>query len=232
MDNLTRLQYLQAMGVDVWVPKATGIEGEPHSVDKIEFNSTEQAEKQIDSAGDQWTDLQNEVAECKKCDLCNSRAHTVFGVGSHNADWLLIGEAPKESEAIEGNPFVGQADLLLTEMIRAIGLQRDEVFITNIIKCSPPNNRDPSVEETKACYAYLQRQILLIKPKIILALGRVAAQSLLNTNEPLSKLRSVPHQLAGIPLIAVYHPNYLLRSLLEKRKAWQDLQLAIEQIKK
>ncbi len=237
MDNLTRLQYLDAMGIDVWVPKASQIDSavdsvdSVDSVDEIELDAVE-TEHQIVPTADQWSALQNEVADCQQCDLCNTRTQTVFGSGNNNADWLLISEAPKESEALEGKSFTGQADLLLTEMIRALGLHKDEVFITNIIKCNPPNNRDPNGEETKACYAYLQRQIKLIKPKIILAIGRVATQSLLNTKEPMSKLRGVPHQVAGIPLIAVYHPNYLLRSLLEKRKAWQDLQLAIEQIGK
>jgi DNA polymerase len=231
MDNLTRLQYLDAMEIDVWVPKATVIESAADYADEIEIKSIV-TDDQTDSFTDQWSTLESEVAQCKKCDLCNTRTQTVFGVGNHSADWLLISEAPKEHDAVVGKPFVGQADLLLTEMIRAIGLQKDEVFISNIIKCSPPDNRDPHVEETKACYAYLQRQITLTKPKIILTLGRVATQSLLNTNEPMTKLRGVPHQFDGIPLIAVYHPNYLLRSLLEKRKAWQDLQLAIEQIRK
>jgi DNA polymerase len=139
---------------------------------------------------------------------------------------MFIGEAPGQNEDIEGKPFVGQAGKLLTEMIKAIGLSRNSVYITNIIKCRAPNDRDPKTEEINTCNQYIQQQIKLVKPKIILTVGRVAAQALLKTNKPLSKLRGVSHQLADIPLAVVYHPSYLLRSLLEKRKAWQDLQLA------
>jgi DNA polymerase len=141
---------------------------------------------------------------------------------------MFIGEAPGQNEDLEGKPFVGQAGTLLTEMIRAIGLQRDEVYIANILKCSPPDNRDPRVEEINTCKNYLQQQIEWVQPKIILAVGRIAAQTILETKEPLSKLRGIVHQLENIPLVVVYHPAYLLRSLPEKRKAWQDLQLAMK----
>ncbi len=226
MDNSTRLQYLEAMGIDVWVSR------EPTRVENLQYiNETsvhgiEQAEKP--SEVDDWAVLQKQVVECQRCELCNTRTQTVFGTGNKNADWMLIGEAPGQNEDLEGKPFVGQAGTLLTEMIRAIGLHRDSVYIANILKCRPPNDRDPKVDEVKACHDYLQEQIALIKPKIILAVGRVAAQTLLETSEPLSKLRGRTHQLMGIPLVIVYHPAYLLRSLLEKRKAWQDLQLAIK----
>jgi DNA polymerase len=226
MDNSTRLQYLESMGIDVWVSRKSTVVEEVQFVDETSVQVIEQEEKQ--AVVDDWAKLQKEVAECQRCTLCNTRTQTVFGAGNKNADWMFIGEAPGQSEDLEGKPFVGQAGLLLTEMIRAIGLERDSVYIASILKCRPPNNRDPKVEEVKACHDYLQQQIALIKPKIILAVGRIAAQTLLETSEPLSKLRGRPHQLMGIPLVVVYHPAYLLRSLLEKRKAWQDLQMAIK----
>ena len=226
MDNSTRLQYLEAMGIDVWVSRESTQVEVPQFIDEASYSVIEQAEKQPEV--DDWAVLQKQVAECQRCDLCHTRTQTVFGAGNKNADWMLIGEAPGQNEDLEGKPFVGQAGLLLTEMIRAIGLERDSVYIANILKCRLPDNRDPKVEEVKACHDYLQQQITLIKPKIILAVGRIAAQTLLETSDPLSKLRGRPHLLMGIPLVVVYHPAYLLRSLLEKRKAWQDLQMAIK----
>ncbi|MCK5477521.1 MAG: uracil-DNA glycosylase [Methylococcales bacterium] len=228
MDNSTRLQYLEAMGIDVWISRKASQVEEIQVVGGTEIHVTEQAESQFEAVTDKWAALQKEVSECQKCTLCNTRTQTVFGTGNVNADWMFIGEAPGQNEDLEGKPFVGQAGKLLTEMIRAIGLEREAVYIANILKCRPPNNRDPKVEEVKTCNDYLQRQITLIKPKIILAVGRISAQTLLETNEPLSRLRGVSHQLNNIPLVVVYHPAYLLRSLLEKRKAWQDLQLAMK----
>ena len=224
MDNSTRLQYLEAMGIDVWVSRKKGSEN------SLETNLQENETiiNQVDSVEANLSLLEKEVSECEKCTLCNTRTQTVFGSGSFNADWMFIGEAPGQNEDLEGKPFVGQAGKLLTEMIRAIGLQRENVYIANILKCRPPSNRDPKSDEIKSCQAYLQRQIELVKPKIILAVGRISAQTLLDSNKSLSKLRGKTHQLNGIPLIIVFHPAYLLRSLLEKRKAWQDLQLAIK----
>ena len=154
----------------------------------------------------------------------------MFGTGNKQADWMVIGEAPGQHEDEQGKPFVGKAGQLFTEMLRAVGLERDDVFITNILKCRPPNNRDPKPDEAESCSTYLLRQRELIKPKIILAVGRISAQTLLNTDAPIGKLRGKVHELDGIPLVVVYHPAYLLRSLLEKRKAWQDLQLAMKTI--
>lgn len=174
-----------------------------------------------------WKDLQHEVSICRACSLCETRTQTVFGVGNKQATWMLIGEAPGQNEDLQGEPFVGKAGQLLTEMLRAIGLKREEVYIANMLKCRPPNNRDPESEEVAACNHFLQRQIELLQPKIILAVGRIAAQNLLNTQQPLAKLRGIRHQLDGIPLIVIHHPAYLLRSLLEKTKAWGDLQFAL-----
>ncbi|KAF3976921.1 MAG: uracil-DNA glycosylase [Methylococcales symbiont of Iophon sp. n. MRB-2018] len=211
MDNATRLQYLQTMGIDVWVPK-----------------NSKQADVVLSINENEWAVLEKQVIDCIKCELCNTRTQTVFGTGNINAEWMFIGEAPGQQEDLAGQPFVGQVGKLLTEMIQAIGLTRESVYITNILKCRPPNNRDPKVEEINSCNQYIQRQIEWVKPKIIVAVGRVATQALLKTNEPLSKLRGIAHQINDIPLVVVYHPAYLLRSLLEKRKAWQDLLLANE----
>lgn len=225
MENSTQLEYLAAMGIDVWVSREErrpiDCADEQHN-EEITLNSVFLAD---------WNTLQKEVLNCQHCVLCETRTQTVFGAGNINADWMLIGEAPGENEDLKGQPFVGQAGMLLTEMIRAIGLNRDDVYITNTIKCRPPENRNPMAEEIKACGHYLQRQIKLVKPAIILAVGRVAAQSLLETNESLAKLRGRQHLFNGIPLVVIYHPAYLLRALSEKRKAWQDLQLAIKQSK-
>lgn len=175
-----------------------------------------------------WAVLRAQVSACVQCELHKQRTQTVFGVGHQHAQWLVIGEAPGADEDQQGEPFVGKAGQLLNAMLFAIGFQREDVYITNVVKCRPPQNRDPRPEESAACAGYLRRQIALINPKIILALGRIAAQNLLNTDTPIGKLRQIVHRYADttIPLVATYHPAYLLRSPLEKRKAWQDLLFA------
>ncbi len=229
MDNSIRLQYLEAMGIDVWVSRKQKPVEESQLIDKTDFSIEEQvANSQLDSIEDSWDLLQKQVAECKKCILSETRGQTVFGKGNVNADWMLIGEAPNKQGEMEGNPFSGQSRYLLTEMIRAMGLQREDVYITNIVKCRPPEDKDPNTNELTSCHGYLLRQIALVNPKIILAVGRIAAHSLLATKQPLAELRGVAHQVNDIPVVVVYHPAYLLRSLLEKRKAWQDLQFAIK----
>ncbi|VAW72826.1 Uracil-DNA glycosylase, family 4 [hydrothermal vent metagenome] len=183
-------------------------------------------------AGLDWDALQPCVSHCTACDLHASRTQTVFGVGNRNADWLVIGEAPGADEDKQGEPFVGRAGQLLNAMLLACGLKREQVYIANILKCRPPNNRDPKAEEVLCCEAFLLRQIELIQPKLILAVGRIAAQNLLQSDTPIGKLRGSVHHFrdSGIPLIATYHPAYLLRSPGEKRKAWQDLQLAMRTV--
>jgi len=228
LDNILRLQYLEAMGISVWVPRASGFREQLQSSEALIDNAVPEASA---SATDNWDELQAEVASCTKCSLCATRTQTVFGSGNKHADWMLVGEAPGQHEDEQGQPFVGKAGFLLTEMLRAIGLAREEVFITNILKCRPPNNRDPLAGEVESCNDYLQRQQKLIQPKIILAVGRIAAQTLLKTDEPLARLRGKVHTFNNTPVVVVYHPAYLLRSLPEKRKAWLDLQLAMHTVK-
>jgi len=232
VDNATRLHYLDAMGIDVWVPRASASLADA-AAELVDVDGPTIETKPIASATiESWDLLQAEVAACRKCALCETRTQTVFGSGNKQADWMLIGEAPGQSEDQQGQPFVGSAGQLLTEMLRAIGLAREDVFIANILKCRPPGNRDPNADEIAACHDYLMRQRALIKPKIILALGRIAAQTLLKTDAPLAKLRGKVHTLEGTPVVVVYHPAYLLRSLIDKRKAWLDLQLAMNTYKK
>jgi DNA polymerase len=233
MDKTTRLHYLQTMGVETWQLKS-----QPSSKNLAEKNlsiigndpkkilaPTFDTQAKID---DNWVLLAQEVGSCQKCDLYKTRKQTVFGAGNFNADWLFIGEAPGENEDLQGLPFVGNAGLLLTEMIRALGLKRDDVFIANILKCRPPNNRDPKVNEITACHDYLKRQQALINPKIIIAVGRVAAQKLLKSTASMKELRGVVHKIDNIPLVVIYHPAYLLRFLGQKRVVWQDLLLALK----
>ena len=241
--GLSELQreYLDAMGIQVWTRRNPAVEEQTQQDEPAEAQQTAAATVSGTQPGlvnepvdRQWHRLEHEVSQCMLCEqLCQTRTQTVFGVGHHNADWLIIGEAPGADEDRQGEPFVGRAGKLLNGMLLAVGLKREQVFIANILKCRPPNNRDPRPEEVANCDDYLQRQIALIRPRMILAVGRIAAQSLLECDTPVGKLRGKMHQYhchrAGdtpIPLVVTYHPAYLLRSPAEKRRAWQDLQLA------
>lgn len=226
-------QYLQLMGIETWTRRQQPPlchESTPVPVNES-LHEPVNGEYEEDSTGltvaqADWPQLRQSVSSCQACELSQTRTQTVFGVGDENADCLLIGEAPGADEDRMGEPFVGRAGQLLNEMLRAMGFQRQQVYIANILKCRPPNNRDPKPEEVVHCEAFLHRQVALIKPRIILALGRVAAQNLLKTDTPVGKLRKQQHQYQGIPLVVTYHPAYLLRSPLEKQKAWQDLLFA------
>ncbi len=212
-----RRAYLQAMGIDVWLPR---------DQQDVELLDTESPSAELAPAELDWDALQQCVADCTRCELASSRTQTVFGVGNHDADWLIIGEAPGAEEDRRGEPFVGRAGQLLDQMLQAIGQSRDRVFIANILKCRPPDNRDPKPGEAAACRGYLERQIALVQPKIILAVGKIAAQNLLECNDPVGRMRGKAHALGEIPLVVTYHPAYLLRSPSQKKKAWSDLCLA------
>jgi DNA polymerase len=171
-----------------------------------------------------WDELAATVAACRQCRLCETRKQAVLGVGDFNADWLFVGEGPGAEEDERGEPFVGQAGKLLDSMLAAIGLARGKnVYIANAVKCRPPENRTPAPEEIAACRPYLERQIELIQPKLIVALGRPAAQTLLQSDVKIAAARGKLHDYRGVPLIVTYHPAYLLRTLLDKAKAWEDL---------
>ena len=188
------------------------------------------------SAGDlDWPALREAVAGCQACGLCQSRRNTVFGVGDTQADWMIVGEAPGENEDRQGEPFVGAAGQLLDNMLRAVGRSRQGAgaqgtYIANVLKCRPPANRNPLPEEVEKCEPYLVRQVQLVKPRVIVAMGRFAVQSLLKTTEPIGRLRGRVHRYEGVPVIVTYHPAYLLRTPGDKGKAWADLCLAMETV--
>jgi DNA polymerase len=195
-----------------------------------------------------WPALRDAVAACTACKLCESRRQTVFGVGHQRAHWMIVGEAPGEQEDIQGEPFVGRSGQLLDNMLRAIGLSRQaaalpggagpaddparQVYIANTLKCRPPGNRNPEPDELARCEAFLIRQVELVKPRIILAMGRFAVQSLLRSSEPIGRLRGRVHHYQGVPLIVTYHPAYLLRNLEDKARAWDDLCLALATVER
>ncbi|WP_439520822.1 uracil-DNA glycosylase [Hydrogenophaga sp.] len=180
-----------------------------------------------------WATLRETVAGCQACSLCKSRKNTVFGVGDEQADWMIVGEAPGENEDLQGEPFVGAAGQLLDNMLRAVGRSRtgqgaQGAYIANVLKCRPPANRNPQPDEVVQCEPYLARQVALVQPRVIVAMGRFAVQSLLKTTEPIGRLRGRVHQYEGVPVIVSYHPAYLLRTPTDKGKAWADLCLAMD----
>ncbi len=239
-----RNAYLEALGIDRWVARNAPAETLPESSVAAPVAAREDAHLRAAAPvpaaraplappvplepGIDWDPLRERVAACTACDLCKTRTQTVFGVGNQRAEWLVIGEAPGAEEDRQGEPFVGRAGQLLNAMLLAIGLPRETVFIANILKCRPPGNRDPKPEEVERCLPFLHAQIALLRPKIILAVGRIAAQNLLATDAPLARLRGKLHSFgaAHTPLVITYHPAYLLRTPADKRKAWDDLKFA------
>jgi uracil-DNA glycosylase family 4 len=238
----TRQAYLDAMGIQTWVQREeAGVAGAApvESVTAPAVAATPPADTPVVPPAPAkgpapelgrlgWDELAARVRNCTACELHTTRTQTVFGVGDHHADWMIIGEAPGAEEDRQGEPFVGRAGQLLTNMLRAIGLQREMVYIANILKCRPPNNRDPRPEEIAQCEGYLRRQVELVAPKVILAVGRIAAHNLLKTGEPLGRLRGKVHHYGDTPLVVTYHPAYLLRTPRDKAKAWVDLRFARE----
>lgn len=226
-------QYLKEIGIDIWVERHAEIQSVVEEIsdsNTSEIDTSELAQPPLQVFPAELAALKKEVSVCEKCELHATRKQTVFGVGSAEADWLIIGEAPGADEDQQGEPFVGRAGKLLNSMLLAMGLRREQVFIANILKCRPPNNRDPKPEEVVACESYLRQQIALIKPKIILAVGRIAAQNLLKVDTPIGKMRGNRYQYpdSELPVVVTYHPAYLLRSPREKRKVWEDLKVAMQ----
>ena len=236
MKRLQQLAYLEALGIPVWVPSAFDhTEAQSSSVDDganevaagddtpVPEIRLVQPPGDISSMG--WQELVHTVSSCTACGLHTGRTQAVFGTGNQGASLMVIGEAPGADEDLQGEPFVGRAGQLLDQMLQAINHPRDSVYIANIVKCRPPDNRNPQQDEALHCSQYLNRQISLVSPSVILALGKVAAQNLLQTDLPVGKMRGSRYQYAAlnIPVIVTYHPAYLLRSPKEKAKAWQDL---------
>ena len=211
-DPLRRAHYLTALGIEAWLPRRAVAVTVAHP-----------------QATQAWQQLTDDVARCTRCELHRTRTRPVLGVGDRQAQWLVVGEAPGAEEDRQGEPFVGRAGQLLDAMLRAIGLARGQnVYIANILKSRPPGNRDPAPAEVAACLPYLERQIALIRPRLILAVGRIAMQNLLGTSGSLAGMRGQVHEFGGLktPLIVTYHPAYLLRKPEDKRKAWEDLKFA------
>jgi DNA polymerase len=238
MNSDLRGEYLDALGLTAWMLRGKP----PASAEEIQAASGSALASRAPAAdlpaaagepregGADWPELRARVAACTRCPLSATRTQTVFGVGSLQAQWLIVGEAPGAEEDRTGEPFVGRAGQLLNSMLRAVGLAREQVYIANVLKCRPPGNRDPQFGETVECLPYLERQIALLKPKIMLAVGRIAAQNLLRTEKTLGSLRQQVHRFGAsqVPLIVTYHPAYLLRTPADKRKSWEDLKFARE----
>lgn len=218
------------MGITPWLMRhadpATAAD-EAEIIDCSDAPAIESDTVDLDSLG--WTALQDTARECRRCPLHEGRSQVVFGVGDPQADWLFVGEAPGAEEDLRGEPFVGRAGKLLDEMLRAVGMAREQVYIANVLKCRPPDNRDPQPAESDTCAPFLTRQIDLIRPKVIIAVGKFAAHRLLETDAPVGRMRGkIHHYGAGrVPVVVTYHPAYLLRRPGEKAKSWQDLLLAL-----
>lgn len=244
-----RVALLREMGLTAWVLRRADAATLPPAFHVAEPTGPDPASEEAPRAPEtplprgtrpsgveqmDWPTLRAAVAGCRACALCESRHHTVFGVGHEQAHWMIVGEAPGEHEDRQGEPFVGQAGRLLDNMLRAIGLTRQpappeqQVYICNVLKCRPPGNRNPTPQEVAQCEPFLKRQVALVKPRIILAMGRFAAQSLLRSDEPIGRLRGRVHDYEGVPVIVTYHPAYVLRNLTEKAKSWEDLCLALD----
>ncbi len=235
--------YLNTMGIQLWKERLSpelqtatveltesGMTESPSSIPTSTPQMTAEIEQPVAQPKVDWVDLETKVNQCTACELHKTRKQAVFGVGDRQATWMIIGEAPGADEDSQGEPFVGRAGKLLNAMLYALKLPRENVYIANILKCRPPDNRTPSQEEMVQCSPFLKQQIKLIQPKIILALGSVAAHYLLATDTPIGKLRgqTFTYSDTNIPVVVTYHPAYLLRRPTEKRKSWQDLQLATQ----
>ncbi|MDH5631921.1 MAG: uracil-DNA glycosylase [Gammaproteobacteria bacterium] len=231
-----QLAVLDAMGIPVWQRRTVVIEqdsAQPDSAGAQEIiQSAFEAPGVPGLAADaDWSQLRQMVSGCRACPLHAGRTNTVFGTGNPQADWLFVGEAPGGEEDKQGEPFVGRAGQLLSAMLAALGLDREKIYIANVLKCRPPLNRDPQLTEVEQCEPFLLRQVELIQPKIIVALGRFAAHSLLRTDLAVGKLRNQQHDYHNTPLVVTYHPAFLLRNPADKKKAWHDLCLARSVVK-
>lgn len=228
VNEAIRRQYLQLMGISCWQKRSSAPAKKPREVvaELVETAAADKPAAVFDAGSMDWPTLTESILSCRRCELHSKRKQAVVGVGDHNADWIFVGEAPGAEEDRRGEPFVGPAGKLLNAMLFALGLKREDVYIANVLKCRPPQNRDPQASEVAQCEPYLLRQIELIQPRVIVALGRHAAHSLLKTDKALNKMRGDKHLYHDIPTVVTYHPAYLLRNPADKAKAWQDLCLA------
>ncbi|MEM7588845.1 MAG: uracil-DNA glycosylase [Myxococcota bacterium] len=230
-----QLQNLQDCGYTV-VPRAHACNKQTQQVMNHAPTPTESApESLLNLASKTQGELdqlrQEKIGDCMRCKLCSHRTHIVFGVGNPQAQVVFVGEAPGAAEDAQGEPFVGRAGQLLTRMIEAMGLKRQDVYICNVIKCRPPDNRDPEPDEVRACEPFLKKQLSILKPKVIVALGRYACQCLLRTNRSMSQLRGSWSTYEGVCLMPTFHPAYLLRSPSKKREVWEDLRQVLQKLK-
>lgn len=247
MSSSNKNAYLKEMGIDVWVerdPIVQELEVEQPTIEtsqpsfstppvvELKENISSEITTAINVELLDWQALTALIAECQLCELSKTRSQTLVGSGSQNAELMIIGNAPTNADEQQGNIFSGEAGNLLTAMLKAMGYQRNDVYISNIVKCKTVENQEPSEEQALSCKAYLLRQISLIKPKLILALGNSAAQQLLKSKSTMNRLRGQLHYVDTInaPILVSYHPTYLLASPNEKRKAWEDLQLAMKEL--
>lgn len=247
-EHARRQHYLRAMGVDRWQRRRPGAKTSvlASAGESGARAPTPAAARSVDAAAGEGclsvasmplAQLEATVADCRLCELHKGRNTTVFGTGAQDAACMIIGEAPGADEDACGEPFVGRAGRLLNAMLRAMGMTRESVYIANIVKCRPPKNRDPKPEEMIACAPYLRRQIAVVRPRIILAVGRVAAQHLAGSTSPIGRMRGQSYYYDNsddgtrIPIVVTYHPAYLLRSPIEKRKSWEDLRRAQQLLK-
>ncbi len=230
--------YLKAMGIDVWVERTPSIpaikarqQTEPE-LEPLAPESISKPEKNLNIESLDWPALRSIVAECQNCELAKTRTQTVFGTGKQTASMMIIGDAPNDEDDKQGDVFSGQAGKLLNAMLKAMGFQRNDVYISNLVKCRRPENQELSIENVTACESYLIRQIKLVQPDLILALGSITAQRLLKSKSTMGRLRGQLHYIDGVnvPIIVSFEPAYLLRSANEKRKAWEDLQMAMKQL--
>ena len=252
-DKATEITHADALAIQTpKSPITTAYKAAVEVATAVAFNPSASQVSTQNAKNLDWNGLHEAVTNCQACSLCTSRRNTVFGTGSHThapvsdsthaihpIDWLIVGEAPGENEDVEGEPFVGQAGRLLDNMLRAMQLSRtgelsdttkpaQSIFITNVLKCRPPGNRNPAPEELSRCAAYVSRQVALVQPRVIVAMGRFAMQSLLQSTEPLGKMRGQLHHYQGVPVVVTYPPAYLLRNPTDKGKAWADLCLALQ----
>jgi len=230
--NPTQHACLEAMGIDVWVPRVEVVVDSNAATSGSEIKNKTAVDTQPEPTASaiptNWNDLRQAVVTCQKCILHTTRTQAIFGSGNQNADWLIIGDIPSEADDQHGDIFSDQSGELLTAMLKAIGLIRQQVYIANTLKCITPNNREPETGESETCIQYLLQQIALIKPKLILIVGQNTAQRLLKTHSTMARLRQKVHTLVdfNIPVVVTYHPAYLLNMPADKEKAWQDLILA------